>query len=306
MSSINGVHHVAIGVKDLEIMTRFYQGIGFKNIIAEIEESEKEVMHETVRAASVIFSGVLLGKEDGGMMIELIQMTTPAPRPIRKNFRYGDIGLAKVVIRVPDVNLFYLENKSKFQFCSEPKLAKVPKLGDYYFVYCKDPEGNLIEFVTLSSPDKTYMCSAVSWVGISVTNLERSIRFYQNVLGLHVFLDEPCEEFSGLVDEVADSSGTRVRSCLLGRNETGGGICMVELFEVLEPRGRSIPFGTRWGDYGYLQTCFSHGDVKAAAERFAKEGADTFCELKRMEDGGEFIYWKDPDGIPNEFLYLPS
>ena len=306
MAKINGVHHIAIGVKDLEVMTRFYRDIlGFQNTIAEIEESEKEVMREPVRAASVIFSGALLGKEDGGIIIELIKMTTPAPRPIRKKTLYGDIGLAKVVIRVPDVNLYYLNNKDKIPFCSEPKTVKIPKLGDYHFVYCQDPEGNLIEFAALPDTEQIDKHSSLSWVGISVSDLERSLRFYQNMLGLDLLL-RPFQEFSGLVDDVAGYSGTRVRSCLLGRKGKAGGTCMVELFEMLELRGRSIPFGRRWGDYGYLQTCFSHEDVSAAADHFAEENVELLCELKKMEDGGEFIYLQDPDGILMECLYLPT
>jgi catechol 2,3-dioxygenase-like lactoylglutathione lyase family enzyme len=82
---------------------------------------------------------------------------------------------------------------------------------------------------------------------------------------------------------------------------------MVELFEVLEPRGRSIPFGVRWGDFGYLQVCLNGkqgGDIFEIAAYFEKEGMEFLSGPQLMHDErqGAFFYMKDPDGIPVEFL----
>jgi hypothetical protein len=82
---------------------------------------------------------------------------------------------------------------------------------------------------------------------------------------------------------------------------------MVELFEVLEPRGRSIPFGIRWGDFGYLQVCLNGkqgDDIFEIAASFEKEGMEFLSGPQLMHDErqGAFFYMKDPDGIPVEFL----
>ncbi len=144
-------------------------------------------------------------------------------------------------------------------------------------------------------------------VGIAVTDLERSVSFYRSQVGFDVAVMGIHESFSGLVDEVAGCAGTRVRSCLLAPHDKSD--TMIELFEVLKPRGRSIPFSTRWGDLGYLQAAFTCDDVRAMAAQMERAGSGLLCSPKVMEGGipdhpGEFVYALDPDGVPVEFLFL--
>jgi len=307
LTDIKGVHHVAIGIKDLEAMKRFYTDVlGFKRVLVEIDDSEKNNMSDTMRGAlPVIFDGAMLQQEAGGVVVELIHMIAPAPRPIRRNPAYGDIGVAKVSVTVPDVEQFYGQQKGVIPFCSEPQLAKIPQWGDYRFVFCRDPEGNLIEFVSHSDILKTISPGAAGWASISVTDLDRSMDFYKNTLGFDITVIEPHECFSGLVDGVSGHAGTRVRSCMLGSSKARAGEGTVELFEVMEPRGRSIPLSAMWGDYGYLQVCFSYGNIGEAVERLEKDGVEFISGHMVMPDGGEFVYLKDVDGIPLEHLFMP-
>ena len=189
------------------------------------------------------FPGRILCQKAGGILLELIHLSEPVPRPIRKDFRYGDIGVAKITVAVSDVREVYEELKDKANFCSLPKVAAIPGWTDYPFVYCRDPEGNLVELVSASARTEGIFGGACS-IGISVTDLERSVSFYRNLLGFHVAIIDIHEGFSGLVDEVSAGAHSRVRSCLLSAN--GKRDAMIELFEVLKPRGRSIPFSAIW------------------------------------------------------------
>ena len=249
MYTISGVYHVAIGVRDLANMKAFYQGeLAAGDVFAEIPESAHEPMDEVVRSGNV-YSAVLCGQEGGGIVFELVRMVEPEPRPLRRDFRYGDIGVAKTTIAVDDVARLYRERQDGINFCSEPKSAAIQGRGNYRFVYCKDPEGNLIEFVSSDVVPVATGFGGARWVGVSVTDLERSMSFYRKQFKMEKVVIGVHEGFSGLVDEVSGADDTRVRSCLLA-NRRGEG--MVELFEVTRPRGRSIPFASRWGDFGYL------------------------------------------------------
>jgi catechol 2,3-dioxygenase-like lactoylglutathione lyase family enzyme len=107
--------------------------------------------------------------------------------------------------------------------------------------------------------------------------------------------------FSGLVDEVSGGTGTEVRSCLLAAGSTNG---MIELIEVIKPRGRSIPFGAQWGDFGYLQVCLSGVNVHDMAAYCEAEGLEILTPAQAIGDpehGGAFMYLRDPDGIPVEY-----
>jgi catechol 2,3-dioxygenase-like lactoylglutathione lyase family enzyme len=207
-------------------------------------------------------------------------------------------------VAVSDVDRLYEDSSTGIQFCSDPKSVVIPGWGDCRFVYCKDPEGNLIEFMSGAKLPVDERFGGVRWVGISVTDLERSIAFYQKHGGFDTLVAERHEGFSGLVDEVSGRKGTRVRSCLLASSKAEG---MVELFEVLEPRGRSIPFAVRWGDFGYLQVCLNGkqgDDIFQMATYLEREGVEFVSGPQLMGDEreGAFLYAKDPDGIPMEFL----
>jgi catechol 2,3-dioxygenase-like lactoylglutathione lyase family enzyme len=305
----SGTHHVAIGVKSLQTMKPFYQDIlEFNKIFDEFAETEHEAMHKLFRMPHVVFKGIMFQQETGGIFVELIQMTNPAPRPIRKDFRYGDIGAAKITIAVSDVERLYRELKGRLNFCSKPKLAVIPGWGDYHFIYCKDPEGNIIEFISGANVQVQDRFGGARWIGVSVTDLQRSKSFYQKYLGFDIVVINNHQSFSGLVDEISGSNQTQVRSCLLANSEGGG---MLELFEVLTPRGRSIPFATNWGDFGYLQVCLYCDNIHEMAAYFEKEGIEFLCEIQMIDDGtpenaGMFMYIKDPDGIPVEFMVLPQ
>lgn len=309
MGRVSAVHHVAMGVKDLETMQSFYRDIlGFTEVFAEFDEAEQELMHEVVRSSRVVFGGVMLSQRAGGIMLELIRRTDPVARPIRKDFRYGDIGVAKITIAVPDAGMLYEELKGNVDFSSEPKVASVPGRGDYAFVYVRDPEGNLVELAATGPSTAVDGFGGICSIGLAVTDLERSLSFYRNIPGLEGEATGVHEGFSGLVDEISGGEDTRVRSCFLAAESGEGG--WIELFEVLQPRGRSIPFSANWGDYGYLQVGFHCDNVQEMVSYGEGEGIDFLCRPKIMVEGipehpGEFVYARDPDGIPIEFLHIP-
>jgi len=301
MYEIAGVQHVAIGVKDLEAMESFYTGLlGFQATPQGSPAGPQEIMSGITRGITPVFAASMLSQGTDGIIVEFVQMVTPVPRAIRRDFRYGDIGANKMAIAVSDVSELYSELKNKVYFCFSPRSTELPEFGAYDFVYCKDPEGNLIEFASGENFPVENNSDGVRWVGISVTDLDRSLAFYRKYTGFDTLFVKPHEHFSGLVDELSGSKQTVVRSCILASGKGGG---MVELFEVMEPRGRSIPSYTIWGDFGYLQTCMMCQNVPEIADYFEKEGLEFLLELQRMP-GPEisFTYVRDPDGIPLEYL----
>jgi catechol 2,3-dioxygenase-like lactoylglutathione lyase family enzyme len=300
-----GVHHVAVGVKNLETTRSFYRDVlEFKNVFANFPEAEYPALQEVVRTPHPVYAAILFNQAAGGIIVELVQMVNPVPRPIRNEFRLSDIGVVKITIAVKEVERLYEELKRSVNFCSRPKSAVIPGWGEYDFIYCRDPEGNFIEFVSGAKVPTQNRFGGVRWVGISVTDFDRSLAFFQKYLGFDTLFINPHETFSGLVDEVSGGKHTKIRSCVLACSKAEG---MVELFEVLEPRGRSIPFGTRWGDFGYLQVCLNGkqgDDIFEIAAYFEKEGMEFLSGPQLMHDErkGAFFYMKDPDGIPVEFL----
>jgi catechol 2,3-dioxygenase-like lactoylglutathione lyase family enzyme len=300
-----GVHHVAIGVKSLRETRAFYRDVlDFTEIFVDFPEAEYPALQPVVRANRVVYSAVLFNQPAGGIILELIDMADPPSRPIRKNVSYGDIGVSKISITVPDIDVTYKELKGRVKWCFEQRSVTIEGFGDYRFAFCEDPEGNLVEFVSAAKLPVRQRFGGISSVGISVTDLDRSVAFYQKYLGFDKVVIAEHDRFSGRVGEITGSQGSQIRSCLLANSHAEG---MVELFEVSKPRGRSIPFAARWGDYGYLQMCLNGNqgdDINRIAAYLEQEGLEFLCEPQFMHDEkeGAFFYMKDPDGIPVEFL----
>lgn len=303
MYKLSGVHHIAVGIRNLETMRAFYRDVlGLNRVFGEYPDTEHVEMAEVVRDPHPAFAPLLLYQEAGGIVIELVRMTNPPPRPIRRDFRYGDIGVNKFSILVSDVDELARELKGRINFCSGPKSGQIPGWGGYRFVHARDPEGNLIEFFSSENLPVKGLFGGVQWVGVSVTDLDRSIAFYRKYGGLDKVFIPTHESYSGQVDEISGGKSTGVRSCVLAGRPGGG---MVELFEVSQPHGRSIPFAARWGDYGYLQVCFiGEGAMSEMAADLEGAGLEFLCQPTIMGDEppGSFVYLKDPDGIPVECL----
>ena len=303
MSRVSGVDHAGIGVRDWAAMKSFYMGIlGFNRVMGEMPEDDHEPIHPLLRTSPTIHSAIHLCHERGGISVALFHATTPNPRPIRRDFRYGDIGLAKITMAVSDVDHLYRDLQKSVNFCSEPRTVIIPGWEEHRFVYCKDPEGNLIEFVSGSLARARNGFGGVHWLGVGVTDLERSRSFYQRHLEFDRIVVGNHYAFSGLVDEVSGGMDTEVRSCLLANSHGKG---MIELFEVVNPRGRSIPFGVQWGDFGYLQVCLSGVDIRNMTAYCEAEGFEILAPAQAIGDpehGGAFMYLRDPDGIPVEYV----
>lgn len=302
ISSLLGVDHVGVGVRDIESVKSFYRdAFGFETVLFQMPEEDHQGMHGLLRAPRAVHSSQLLSQETGGPTLALFQATDPAPRPIRKDFRYGDIGVGKITFAVPDLTAFCQEKGTYIDFCSAPKDTAVEGGDAYRFVYARDPEGNLVEIVA-DSAGASGGGPVLRSVGIAVTDLERSLAFYRDVLGFDRTVMAPHGSFSGLVDELTGETGTTVRSCLQA-NSRGRG--MVELFEVTKPRGRSIPFGTQWGDFGYLQVCLFASDLDTLSAQLEAEPPDVLLSLQDIDDPeypAKFMYLRDPDGVPVEVV----
>ena len=310
MSEISGIDHVGIGINNMNDMKSFYYGLlEFTDIFGEMPESDHEPIHGLLRMCPTIHSAIQINQKCGGIAIALFNHVYPKPRPIRKHMRYGDIGVSKITIAVSDLNQFYKEFQGKLNFYSDIHTITIPGWGKHSFVYSRDPEGNFIEFIDGKELSIQNRFGGIRWIGVSVTDLERSMDFYKKYLGFDKTVIDIHECFSGSIDEIAGSSQTEIRSCLLANSKGNG---MVEISEFIKPRGRSIPFCTNWGDFGYLQMCLLGNNIRGIEERFTKEDLDIILPPQIMEAddpenaGLSFLYTRDPDGIPIEVMVLPK
>ena len=303
MQKAAGVNHVGFGVRNLEVARKFYQETLDFTFIWDQWDYSINTMADAFRNSPHNFLGYMFRQKIGGLLLEPILKKYPTPRAIRKKVCYGDLGVNKITIAVADVKEFYGAYRDKIVFFSEPKSTVLPGIGDYSFVYGQDPDGNLLEFASWEGANvKEGIFGGALSVGISVSDLERTKQFYQQHCDFDVVVSEH-ECFSGLVGEMTGNENTKVKSCLLdcSKRKHGG---MLELYEVSNPRGRSIPFGSEWGDFGYMEICLnSLWNAIDLQKYYLEKGVDVVQRPTKFSESpnGVYQYWflyaLDPDGV---------
>jgi lactoylglutathione lyase len=114
------------------------------------------------------------------------------------------------------------------------------------------------------------------YVGIRVTNVQKSIDFYTKLLGMKVINRGKIEQTKG--------------ETIAMQNEEGGFVLELNYYE------KDSPFNTKYtvGE-GLDHLAFKVEDLDKALEEARKQGYYVILEMKSKE--GKWAYIEDPDGI---------
>ncbi len=147
------------------------------------------------------------------------------------------------------------------------------------------------------------MVRSLAQVGITCQNIERSLHFYNKILGLPLLeaIDVPedqVRDIYGLQD------GTKVTLFLL-RTGNGG---FIELFRFIPLAGEHQK--VVWNRPGITHLALDVKNLPAVIKRLEKEGIKFICPVK-CNLGTDFIFTRDPDGnlvelIDMKKLYWPA
>lgn len=135
--------------------------------------------------------------------------------------------------------------------------------------------------------------------GITVAEMERSLRFYRDGLGLEVEWDRVLD--APYLQEILDMTFESIRVVYL--RLPGGGFV-----ELLEHRGiERLPAASRPCDYGAGHICLFVDDLAALAERlfglgYKARSAGVVDITAGPNAGARAIYVLDPDGYAIELL----
>jgi catechol 2,3-dioxygenase-like lactoylglutathione lyase family enzyme len=141
---------------------------------------------------------------------------------------------------------------------------------------------------------------ALHHVGITVKDLDASIRFYHDVLGLP-FSNEPSPWFDGEgLGKAVGVPGAALRqvSLLLGDS----------MFELLEykspPSGTSGPLESN--SFGASHVAFLVDDIEAKKAELEAKGIEFYSDVNVVDEGvlagWRWAYFEDPDGYPLELV----
>lgn len=145
----------------------------------------------------------------------------------------------------------------------------------------------------------------VGAIGLTVSDMERSVAFYRDILGFEkasdtVIAGPAYEQLTGL-------SGLRARvvSMRLGAER-------IELTEFLAPRGRAAPADSRSNDAWFQHVAIITNDIEQGYLWLRRHdvqqvspGPQRLPDWNPKAGGIKAFYFRDPDGHPLEILEFP-
>jgi Lactoylglutathione lyase and related lyases len=134
------------------------------------------------------------------------------------------------------------------------------------------------------------MITALEHTALSVSNLERSLAFYRDLLGFTVerILEPAPERDLGRINGLPGSSA-RIAHLRLGP-------CMLELFEYLDPRGKPQPKERTQADIGFIHMGLTSTNVRSDYRRLKERGVEFYGEPVEFRPGVWVVYFRGPDG----------
>ena len=139
--------------------------------------------------------------------------------------------------------------------------------------------------------------------GITVSNLERSLAFWRDVLGFE--LSHTTHQKGESAQEITGVKGAEIKLAVL---KAPGGH-KIELLEYLAPadRKRANP---RPCDVGSVHVALLVEDLDAVLARIAASGWEAVGKPQTLNTGPNagkrVVYVRDPDGTTIEFMQLPK
>jgi catechol 2,3-dioxygenase-like lactoylglutathione lyase family enzyme len=155
-------------------------------------------------------------------------------------------------------------------------------------------------------PSTAPLVQEVAAVGMTVSDMDRSIAFFSDVLTFEKVSDV---ELSGPeYEHLLGVFGVRLRVVRMRL-----GTEQIELTEYLTPRGEPIPPGSRSNDRWFQHVAIIVSDMDVAYARLRQHRVEhSSPEPQRLPDwnpnagGIKAFYFKDPDGHPLEILQFPA
>ena len=306
---ICGIQQVGIGVNDfVEAWKWYYDHFGFEVKIVDDEGVAERMLPYTGGKPQPRRSGIAVNLRGGGGF-EIWQPKGRELNYLKAPLQLGDLGILIAKVKTADIETAYNTFINKgLNVLSEILTAPT----GYRHFFMKDPYDNLFQveedgYVFINEKKTT---GGANGAVIGVSDMERSLPFYTQLLGYDKVVFDQTDVFSDL--SCLPGGEKRLRRVILERSKPiegplSGimGTSHLELFQAETP-GKKLYEGRYWGDPGFIHLCFDvrHMDaVKAEAEGMGHPFVcDSGADFGMGEANGHFTYVEDPDGTLIEFV----
>ena len=310
--NISAIQQVGVGTCNFRKSWDWYiRMFGFDIKILEDDTVAERMLPYTGGKAQKRHACIAVNLQGGGGL-EIWQYSERTPVSAPFSVAAGDLGIFAAKIKCRDVNAFHKALTAKWGKCSA--VSADPQGVPCFYV--EDLYGNTFQIVERKDVfiEDHKLCGGIAGAMVGVKDMERSIKFYRDVLGYDITIYDKTGCFSDW--SLLPCSEERYRRVLLGRSaEPQGafsgllGTNVIELVQPLEREPRKIYEGRFWGDPGFIQICYDVTGMEALREHCESKGSpftvDSCPNGEKFDMGeasGRFTYIEDPDGTLIEFV----
>ena len=285
--------HVNINCSDLERSLAFYcDGIGLHKGTRTKPDAPQP--GGAFGLEQVQWDAWILHGDQGnqGVILDLLEWQVPRPQGTPRH-RATDVGFSRLSIRVPDLAAAHARLVEMGADCwTEPTVLDFGSPTAMFIV--SDPDGTQIEL--LEGP-----AVQLSHVAINCTDLDRSQRFYEDVMGLRMVFDIESPPMPGDVFRLAGEVQLHAR---LMRDMTTG--FMVELISWLRPSVTSWGFRNA-NDLGIFRMAWLTNDIDSDYQGLLRAGTCCYTPPASLEMGPgnppvRALFFDDPDAVCLELI----
>jgi catechol 2,3-dioxygenase-like lactoylglutathione lyase family enzyme len=148
-----------------------------------------------------------------------------------------------------------------------------------------------------------FRITAADHTGITVSNLERSLHFWQNVLGFE--FSHRAHQSGEMASEITGVTSAEIKLAVV---KAPGGH-KIELLEYLAPPDRKQHVDLRPCDVGSVHVALAVDNLDAVLEKIAASGWKAAGKPQTLKTGPNadkrVVYVRDPDGTTVEFMQMP-
>ena len=303
---ISGIQQVGIGVKDAQEAFGWYNRTLGLNVPLFDDVAEATLMTRYTKGNIRQRRAILALNMAGGGGAEIWQSNNPKPLAAKFEPKIGDYGIFAVKIKCSNISQF--ADNQKIKIFSSPENRP--------FSWLKDSYGNQLQVVQDNSwfrPNGS-LTGGIVGVVIGVSDIEKALKLYQNVLQISELVYDITGVFEDLKELNADNKSFRRVLLRKPMNNTGAfsrllGNVEIELIQALDSTPKTIFEDRSWGDLGFIHVCFDTLDMNSLKKRCAENGFpftvdsnDKSETFDMGEAGGRFTYLEDPDGTLIEFV----
>ena len=307
---ISGIQQAGIGVTDALQAKYLYKDLFAMDALIFEDMANASLMTRYTGNIEHSRHALFSLNMSGGGGFEIWQFMSRTPQKPYYEPVLGDLGIYALKIKSRDIAAAHV-------FFSKNKHATVTPVmiapDDRPHFWLNDSLGNHFEIV---EGDEWFnknkrICGGVVGAVIGVTNLDQSIHFYKELLGIKEVIykgtapmwDVPFgqlagKEFSRVLLK-KEFSGKGAFSKLLGTVQ-------IELVETKDRLPRKIFENRYWGDCGFIHLCFDVLHMEALKRRFSTGGyfftVDSQNSFSMGNTAGRFCYVEDPDGTLIELV----